>query len=67
LSAAGGRISYRGVRISSGNVNAAGAVDVGPNGELSGRINIEVGTRTTVIARGVVNVVGTTKEPILRP
>jgi hypothetical protein len=41
-------------------------VDVGPNGELSGRINAELGSRTVIVARGNLAVTGNLKTPVLR-
>jgi uncharacterized protein involved in outer membrane biogenesis len=67
LQFAGGTYAYRQLRLTSGPVNAVGGFDVAPGGELSGRINAEVGSRSTVIARATLNVAGNVKSPLLRP
>jgi hypothetical protein len=48
-------------------VNATGSFDLDPQGDLSGRINAEVGTKSVVIARGTLNVAGSMKAPLLKP
>jgi hypothetical protein len=47
-------------------MNARGNVDVGTNGELSGRITAELGSRTVIVARGNLAVTGSLKTPVLR-
>jgi hypothetical protein len=47
-------------------MNATGNVDVLANGDLSGRVNAELGTKTVVVARGTLNVAGDLKTPILK-
>jgi hypothetical protein len=61
------RIAYRNVSLSSGRMKANGAIEVSPNAELSGRINVLVGTPDFTAARGVLNVTGTLKSPLLSP
>jgi hypothetical protein len=63
----GKRYSYRQVRLSSGPMNATGNFDLAPDGDLSGRISAELGTKSIVIARGMLNVAGNLKAPLLRP
>jgi len=41
-------------------------MDVGPNGELSGRISVELGSKTVIVARGNLAVTGNLKTPVLR-
>ena len=48
-------------------LDAAGNVDVAPNGDLSGRVSAELGTKTFVVARGTLSVTGNLKSPLLRP
>ena len=47
-------------------MSATGTVDVASNGDLSGRVNAELGSKTVVVARGSVNVTGDLKTPILK-
>ena len=63
--AAGNRLSYRDLKINSGPMSATGAVDVSGTSELSGRLNAQVASQTTVIARGIINVGGSVKDPLL--
>jgi uncharacterized protein involved in outer membrane biogenesis len=67
LEIAGKRYSYRQLRLSSGPMNASGNFDLGPDGDLSGRISAELGTKSIVIARGMLNVAGNLKAPLLKP
>jgi hypothetical protein len=63
----GDRFSYRQLRLSSGPMNATGSFELAPEGELSGRISAELGSKSIVVARGLLNVGGTLKTPLLRP
>jgi cytoskeletal protein CcmA (bactofilin family) len=47
-------------------MNATGNVDIASNGDLSGRVNAELGSKTVVVARGSVNVTGDIKTPVLK-
>jgi len=60
------RYSYRELQLSSGPMNAAGNVEIGPNGELSGRISAQLGSKTVVVARGNLTISGNLKTPVLR-
>ncbi len=62
---AGNRIAYRNLRLASGPLNAAGAVDVSPAADLSGRISVQVGSQTVTVARGTLNLGGNLKGPLL--
>ena len=63
----GNRIAYRNLALSSGRMKASGAIDVSPNAELSGRINVLVGTQTVTVTRGTLNVGGSLRNPVLTP
>jgi hypothetical protein len=67
LQVTGNRFSYRNITLGSSALKASGTVDVLPNSELSGRINVQVGTKTVVVTRGTLNVGGSVKNPMLRP
>lgn len=58
--------SYRQLQLASGPMNASGNVNVAPEGELSGRINVQLGSRTVIVARGNLAVTGNLKTPILK-
>ena len=58
--------SYRQLQLSSGPMNASGSVDIAPNGNLSGRISTELGSKTVVVARGNLSITGTLKTPVLK-
>ena len=58
--------SYRQLQLSSGPMNASGSVDIAPNGDLSGRISTQLGSRTVVVARGNLVVTGNLKTPVLK-
>jgi hypothetical protein len=60
------RYTYRQLQLSSGPMNASGNVEVGQNGELSGRINAQLGSKSVIVARGNLSVVGNLKTPVLR-
>ena len=67
LQIAGNRYSYRQLRLNSGPMNANGSFDIAPEGELSGRITAEVGTKSVIVARGALTVAGSVKAPLLKP
>jgi uncharacterized protein involved in outer membrane biogenesis len=67
LSAGNGRYSYRQLQLNSGPLNASGAITVGSDSSLSGRINAELGSRGLVVARGGLAVTGAVRDPLLRP
>src|SRR5574341_1199599 len=50
--------SYRQLQLSSGPMNASGSVDIEPNGNLSGRISTQLGTKAVIVARGNLVVTG---------
>ena len=62
---AGNRIAYRNLKLAAGPLNATGAVDVSPTAELAGRLNVQLGTASVSIARGVLNVSSGMKDPLL--
>ena len=47
-------------------MNATGNVDIAANGDLSGRVNAELGSKTVVVARGNLSVTGNLKTPVLK-
>ena len=61
----GASYSYRQLQLSSGPMSASGNVDVS-DGNLSGRINAELGTKGIVVARGALTPGGTLRDPVLR-
>jgi len=61
-----GEYSFRKLELGSGPMNAHGSVDMAANGDLSGRVNAELGSKTVVVARGTLNVTGNLKTPILK-
>jgi hypothetical protein len=63
---ANNRYSFRQLQLSSGPMNASGAVDVAPNGDLSGRINAQLGSKSVIVARGNLLVTGNLKTPVLK-
>ncbi|HEV7820135.1 MAG TPA: AsmA-like C-terminal region-containing protein, partial [Burkholderiales bacterium] len=67
VQSADGRIAYRNIKLAAGPLNATGGVDVMPAGQLGGRLNVQLGTATTTIARGALNIGGDTKAPLLGP
>ena len=62
----GNHYSYRQLQLSSGAMSASGNVDV-TDGNLSGRINAEIGSKGVVVARGGLSPSGTLRDPVLRP
>ena len=67
MSLSGKTYSYKQLQLASGPMQASGNVDVAPNGDLSGRISAELGTKTFTVARGSLHVGGNLKTPALRP
>jgi uncharacterized protein involved in outer membrane biogenesis len=67
IRAADKQYSYRQLNLNSGQMNASGNIDVAPDGELSGRVTAEIGTKSMVVARGTLNVAGNMKTPVLKP
>ena len=63
----GNRIAYRNLKLSSVPMKANGAIDISPHSELSGRINVLVGTQTIIVTRGTLNVGGSPSNPLLTP
>jgi hypothetical protein len=63
---AGNRYSFRQLQLSSGPMNSSGSVDVAPNGDLSGRISTQLGSRSVIVARGNLVVTGNLKTPVLK-
>jgi hypothetical protein len=63
--ASGNRISYRNLKFVSGPMNGTGAIDVSPAAELSGRLNLVLGSSAVTVARGSLQVSGQLKDPIL--
>ncbi|HEY6967546.1 MAG TPA: AsmA-like C-terminal region-containing protein, partial [Burkholderiales bacterium] len=59
--------SFRQLQLASGPMQANGTVDIAANGDLSGRVSAELGTKTMVVAKGTVSVTGNIKTPILKP
>jgi hypothetical protein len=66
LQIANGRYAYRQVQLTSGPLNATATGEVGPGGALQGRLNAEFGGRGGVVARQVLAIAGTVKDPQLR-
>ena len=58
--------TYRQLQLSSGPMRASGNVDIGPNGELSGRISAELGSKSVIVARGNLALTGHLKTPVLK-
>ncbi len=59
--------AYRQLQISSGPMSATGNIDITPDGELSGRIAAQLGTKSAIIARSSLNVSGPVANPLLKP
>lgn len=65
LAAGEGRVSYRSLNLQGGVLRSSGALDIGANGALSGRLAIEL--RSNIAQdRGAFGVSGTVARPILR-
>jgi hypothetical protein len=60
------RASFYQVRVTSDAMTAAGAFDILPKGELSGRMGIQVAPRGTLLAQSNVAVTGDVRNPVLR-
>jgi hypothetical protein len=58
--------AYRKLQLNSGPMNAAGTLDVAGNGDIAGRVNAELGSKTIVVARANLNVSGNLKAPLLK-
>jgi len=67
LQASNGQFALRKLQLGSGPMNATGSVDIAPNGDLSGRVGAELGSKTVVVARGTLNVTGNLRSPVLKP
>ena len=63
--AAGGRIAFRNLKLVSGPLNGSGAVDVSAGSELSGRLDLVLGSQALTVARGSLSVSGSLKDPQL--
>jgi hypothetical protein len=61
----GNEYSYRQLQLTSGPMNASGNIDVS-DGNLSGRINAELGTKGGVVARATMTTSGKLSDPVLR-
>ena len=46
-------------------MNGTGAIDVSPTAELSGRLNLALGSSAVTVARGSLQVSGHLKDPLL--
>ena len=66
LALASGRYQYRNMKLSSGLLSAAGAFEVSPSKDVSGRISIELRSQAAQI-RGNFIVDGDLKAVVLRP
>ncbi len=65
FSAADGRAAYRALNLQGGVLRGGGGIDVGANGQLGGRLSVEI--RSNVAQdRGAFSVTGTVAKPILR-
>jgi len=67
LSANGGRYTYKQLQLTSGPLNASGALNISADGVLAGRVNAELGSRGLVVARGNLGISGAVRDPVLRP
>ena len=61
----GGRYQYKNLKLQSGLLSAAGALDIGPGGETSGRVQIELKSRAAP-QRANLGIAGTLKAITLR-
>ena len=61
-----GHYTYRELQLVSGPLNAIGLIDVSADGELSGRISTELGSKGGVVARSVMLLTGTLQDPQLK-
>jgi hypothetical protein len=67
LSASNGRYAYKQLQLTSGPLNASGALNISADSALAGRVNAELGSRGLVVARGNLGITGTLRDPLLRP
>ena len=58
--------SYHQLQLASGPMNSSGSVDIAPNGNLSGRIITQLGSKNVIVARGNLSVTGNLKTPVLK-
>jgi hypothetical protein len=63
MRASEGHYSYRELQLVSGPLHATGLIDVAANGELSGRISTELGSKGNVVARSALVLTGTVQDP----
>lgn len=63
---AGGRYEYRQLELTSGPLNASGQLTVAPAGALSGRMTAELAGQGGVVARSVLVIGGSVRDPQLR-
>jgi hypothetical protein len=61
----GGRISFRNLKLVSGPMNGSGTVEVSAASDLSGRLDIVLGSQAVTVARGALNIGGSMKDPQL--
>lgn len=66
LQVSNGRYVYRQVQLTSGPLNATASLEVSPGGELTGRLNAELASKGGIVARQVLAIGGTVKDPQLR-
>jgi hypothetical protein len=67
VSISSGRYNYRQLQLNSGPLNASGALNIGADGALAGRVSAELGSKGLVVARGNLNIAGAVRDPLLRP
>lgn len=60
---AGGRLSLRNLKLTSGPMHGGGAVEIGANTEISGRLDVQLGSQTVTVARGALSLSGSLKDP----
>jgi hypothetical protein len=65
MSAGEGRSSYRNVALQGGVLRGNGAIDVGGNGNLAGRLNLEIRSQVAQ-DRGSFAVTGSVQRPIVK-
>ena len=65
LSAANRNLSYRQLNLQGGVLRGSGAVDIGANSNLSGRLSLEIRSQVAQ-DRGAFSVSGTVGRPIIR-
>jgi hypothetical protein len=62
-----GRYAYKQLQMTSGPLNATGAINIGGDSSIAGRLNAELGSKGLVVARGSLNITGSVGDPLLRP